>query len=112
MEASGTWAADHSHDQAASGLARADEGGGRCRLKLLLTLRQAREELGRWPTAAEWEFATTPHRRGSTTSRDGILPRSGPTTGRSTTGELSTPTHIECPQKAAPSPTSRPQSYR
>ncbi|MDQ6898066.1 MAG: hypothetical protein M3072_00895 [Candidatus Dormibacteraeota bacterium] len=31
------------------------------RLELLLTLRRAREELGRWPTAGEWEFATETH---------------------------------------------------
>src|SRR5207245_5734302 len=31
------------------------------RLELLLTLRKAREELGRWPTAGEWEFATSGH---------------------------------------------------
>jgi Homing endonuclease associated repeat len=28
------------------------------RLELLCALRRAREELGRWPTAREWEFAT------------------------------------------------------
>ena len=31
------------------------------RLELLCTLRRAREELGRWPTAGEWEFATSEH---------------------------------------------------
>ncbi|MBJ7601210.1 hypothetical protein [Candidatus Nephthysia bennettiae] len=31
------------------------------RLELLLTLRRAREELGRWPTAGEWDLATTSH---------------------------------------------------
>ncbi|MBJ7597760.1 hypothetical protein [Candidatus Nephthysia bennettiae] len=31
------------------------------RLELLLTLRRAREELGRWPTAGEWELATSDH---------------------------------------------------
>jgi hypothetical protein len=31
------------------------------RLELLLTLRKAREELGRWPTAGEWEAATSEH---------------------------------------------------
>jgi hypothetical protein len=31
------------------------------RLELLCTLRRAREELGRWPTAGEWEFATNWH---------------------------------------------------
>lgn len=31
------------------------------RLELLLTLRRAREELGRWPEAWEWEFATETH---------------------------------------------------
>jgi hypothetical protein len=31
------------------------------RLELLCTLRWAREELGRWPTAGEWEFATSEH---------------------------------------------------
>src|SRR5437879_5363904 len=38
----------------------------RRRLELLLTLRRAREELGRWPTAGEWEASTSEHvsRRG------------------------------------------------
>jgi hypothetical protein len=31
------------------------------RLELLCTLRLAREELGRWPTAAEWEAETSWH---------------------------------------------------
>ena len=31
------------------------------RLELLLTLRKAREELGRWPAAGEWEAATSCH---------------------------------------------------
>src|SRR2546423_8033623 len=31
------------------------------RLELLLTLRRAREELGRWPTAGEWEASTSEH---------------------------------------------------
>ncbi len=31
------------------------------RLELLCTLRRASEELGRWPTAGEWEFATREH---------------------------------------------------
>src|SRR5438128_10194843 len=31
------------------------------RLELLCTLRRAREELGRWPSAGEWEFATNWH---------------------------------------------------
>jgi hypothetical protein len=31
------------------------------RLELLYTLRQARVELGRWPTAREWELATSWH---------------------------------------------------
>jgi hypothetical protein len=31
------------------------------RLELLLTLRRAHEELGRWPEAWEWEFATEAH---------------------------------------------------
>jgi hypothetical protein len=31
------------------------------RLELLLTLRKAREELGRWPTAGEWEASTSWH---------------------------------------------------
>jgi hypothetical protein len=31
------------------------------RLELLLTLRKAREELGRWPTAGEWEASTSEH---------------------------------------------------
>jgi Homing endonuclease associated repeat len=31
------------------------------RLELLCTLRLALEELGRWPTAREWEFATNWH---------------------------------------------------
>jgi hypothetical protein len=31
------------------------------RLELLLTLRRAREELGRWPTAGEWEAASSGH---------------------------------------------------
>jgi len=31
------------------------------RLELLCTLRRTREELGRWPTAGEWELATTSH---------------------------------------------------
>src|SRR5437588_5034235 len=31
------------------------------RLELLCALRRAREELGRWPTAGEWEFATNEH---------------------------------------------------
>ena len=31
------------------------------RLELLCTLRRAREELGRWPTAGEWEIATNEH---------------------------------------------------
>jgi len=31
------------------------------RLELLCALRRAREELGRWPTAGEWELATTWH---------------------------------------------------
>jgi hypothetical protein len=30
-------------------------------LELLCALRRAREELGRWPTAREWEFATQEH---------------------------------------------------
>ena len=28
---------------------------------LLCALRRARDELGRWPTAGEWEFATPEH---------------------------------------------------
>jgi hypothetical protein len=31
------------------------------RLELLCALRRAREELGRWPSAGEWEFATREH---------------------------------------------------
>src|SRR2546428_7618870 len=31
------------------------------RLELLLTLCKAREELGRWPTAGEWEASTSEH---------------------------------------------------
>jgi Homing endonuclease associated repeat len=31
------------------------------RLELLLTLRRAREELGRWPSGVAWEFATSWH---------------------------------------------------
>jgi hypothetical protein len=31
------------------------------RLELLCALRRAREEQGRWPTAGEWEFATSEH---------------------------------------------------
>ena len=31
------------------------------RLELLLTLRRAHDELGRWPTAGEWEAATSEH---------------------------------------------------
>src|SRR3979411_2317296 len=31
------------------------------RLELLLTLRRAHEELGRWPTAGEWEASTSDH---------------------------------------------------
>src|SRR2546423_5615231 len=31
------------------------------RLELLCTLRRTREELGRWPSAGEWEFATDWH---------------------------------------------------
>jgi Homing endonuclease associated repeat len=31
------------------------------RLELLCVLRRAREELGRWPTAGEWEYATSEH---------------------------------------------------
>ncbi len=31
------------------------------RLELLCALRRARAELGRWPTAGEWEFATHEH---------------------------------------------------
>jgi hypothetical protein len=31
------------------------------RLDLLLTLRKAREELGRWPTGGEWEASTSEH---------------------------------------------------
>jgi hypothetical protein len=31
------------------------------RLELLCTLGRAREELGRWPTAGEWELATSGH---------------------------------------------------
>jgi hypothetical protein len=31
------------------------------RLELLCTLIRAREKLGRWPTAGEWEFATSSH---------------------------------------------------
>jgi hypothetical protein len=31
------------------------------RLELLCALRRAREELDRWPTAGEWELATTSH---------------------------------------------------
>ena|SRR5437660_8235203 len=31
------------------------------RRELLCVLRRAREELGRWPTAGEWEFATSLH---------------------------------------------------
>jgi HNH endonuclease len=31
------------------------------RLELLLTLCKAREELGRWPTAGEWEASTSKH---------------------------------------------------
>jgi hypothetical protein len=31
------------------------------RVELLCTLRRAREELGRWPTAGEWELATSSH---------------------------------------------------
>src|SRR5437016_150856 len=31
------------------------------RLELLCTLRKAREELGRWPTAGEWEASTSEH---------------------------------------------------
>jgi Homing endonuclease associated repeat len=67
-------AADHAHDQAALGLGAADAGSGRNgrlgpkrdirkgrRLELLCALRRAREELGRWPTAGEWEFATSEH---------------------------------------------------
>jgi hypothetical protein len=29
------------------------------RLQLLCTLRRTWQELGRWPTAGEWEFATS-----------------------------------------------------
>jgi hypothetical protein len=32
-----------------------------CRLELLCALRRARVELGRWPTAGEWEFANREH---------------------------------------------------
>jgi hypothetical protein len=31
------------------------------RLELLVTLRRAREELGRWPTPSEWEASTSWH---------------------------------------------------
>ncbi len=31
------------------------------RLELLITLRQAREELGDWPAASEWEASTSWH---------------------------------------------------
>ena len=31
------------------------------RLELLLTLRRGRDELGRWPSGPEWEFATDWH---------------------------------------------------
>jgi hypothetical protein len=31
------------------------------RLELLCTLRRAREELGRWPSFGEWEFASREH---------------------------------------------------
>ncbi|MBJ7598180.1 hypothetical protein [Candidatus Nephthysia bennettiae] len=31
------------------------------RLELLCTLRRAREDLGRWPTASEWDAATSGH---------------------------------------------------
>jgi hypothetical protein len=31
------------------------------RLELLLTLRKAREDLGRWPTAGEWEASVSEH---------------------------------------------------
>src|SRR5438128_7610569 len=31
------------------------------RVELLCVLRRAREELGRWPSAGEWEFATREH---------------------------------------------------
>ena len=31
------------------------------RLELLCALRRAREEMGRWPSAGEWEFATREH---------------------------------------------------
>jgi hypothetical protein len=31
------------------------------RAELLSALRQAQEELGRWPTAVEWEYATADH---------------------------------------------------
>jgi Homing endonuclease associated repeat len=66
--------AHYAHDQATLGLGGADAGGGRQgglgpkgdtrkarRLELLSTLRRAREELGRWPTAGEWEFPTREH---------------------------------------------------
>jgi Homing endonuclease associated repeat len=52
------------------GLMKAAAGAGapspqletrRGRLELLCVLRRAREELGRWPTASEWERATSWH---------------------------------------------------
>jgi hypothetical protein len=51
------------------------------RLELLCTLRRAREELRRWPSAGEWEFATREHvsRRSYCANSGGALaePRRG-----------------------------------
>jgi hypothetical protein len=72
--ASGARAADHTNDQRRWGweeLMRDAAGNGRLgpkretrkarRLELLCVLRRAREELGRWPAAREWEYATSDH---------------------------------------------------
>jgi Homing endonuclease associated repeat len=90
VEAARRWIAQHGHYPPAAGvgalgpttrtikrrwgweqLMREAAGNGRLgpqgdtrkarRLELLCALRRAHEELGRWPTASEWEFATSSH---------------------------------------------------
>jgi Homing endonuclease associated repeat len=57
------WGWEQLMREAAGGRARNPELETRRqrRLELLLTLRRAREELGRWPTAGEWEASTSEH---------------------------------------------------
>jgi hypothetical protein len=47
---------------AGAGALKAEREARRARrLELLLPLRHAHDELGRWPTGHEWEFATETH---------------------------------------------------